>query len=274
MLNVTLIVPTYKDPQSLKLILDALELQTYSAFEVIIAEDDNSQEVIKLLASATYRYPIKHYSHEDRGNRKAKAVNAAIAMSEGKYIITIDGDTIPYSTFIQAHVALSKEKTALCGRRLNLGDGISLALRSGSLQVKDIEHHFLRYLKHLVDDKARHIEQGIYLKPHSLIQRIFSCSNNNAHILASNFSCFKSDLLEVNGIDEDLPFAPCRDDTDLEWRLKAIGVNMVSCKYSAILLHLNHGRSDRRDEERINLELIAQKQLENRYCVSNGIMKT
>ena len=44
-MKVSVIVPTYKDTQALELILDALKLQTYKDFEVIVAEDDDSDEV-------------------------------------------------------------------------------------------------------------------------------------------------------------------------------------------------------------------------------------
>ena len=46
---VSLIIPTYKDVEALSLILDALVIQTYTDFEVIVAEDDNSLEVAHYL---------------------------------------------------------------------------------------------------------------------------------------------------------------------------------------------------------------------------------
>lgn len=272
-MKASLIIPTYKDTVALGLILEALESQTYRNFEVIIAEDDNSSETKKLLEHLNLSYVIKHYSHEDKGNRKPKAVNASIAMSEGEYIIMIDGDTIPYSTFIDAHVRLAEPKKALCGRRVNLGDKVSQDLRLGTKKISDIEHHFFSNYRYLKEDNSRHLEQGIYLKPNSLLQKFVSKLDKNTHILASNFSCYKSDLLEVNGIDEALPFAPNRDDTDLEWRLKAIGVEMKSCKFSANLLHLNHPRNDRDQEGLKNLEIIYEKQRHNEFRCQDGIIK-
>jgi len=273
-MKVSLIVPTYKDTIALRLILEALELQTYKNFEVIVAEDDNSSETKNLIASLHPSYSIKHYSHDDMGNRKPTAVNASIAMSEGDYIIMIDGDTIPYSTFIDAHVRLSESKKALCGRRVNLGDNVSSDLRTGIKNIGDIEHHFIASLKYLKADNSRHLEQGIYLKPNSMLQKIVSKLDKNIHMLASNFSCYKSDLVAVNGIDEALPFAPNRDDTDLEWRLKAIGVEMKSCKFAANLLHLNHPRNDRAEEGAKNLEIIYEKQKSNEFRCQHGIIKT
>ena len=98
-MKVSLIIPTYKDTVALKLILDALEFQTYKNFEILISEDDDSIETKLLLKNYKSSYEITHYSHENIGNRKPKAVNNCIVLSKGDYIILIDGDTIPFTTF-------------------------------------------------------------------------------------------------------------------------------------------------------------------------------
>lgn len=271
-MKVSIIIPTYKDPVALKLILEALEKQTYKNFEVIVAEDDNARETKELIENFIASYSIKHYSHPDHGNQKPVAVNASIRMSDGEYIIMIDGDTIPYSTFIESHVSLAEPKKGLCGRRVNLGDKVSSDLRNGIKSVSDIEHAFFQHYKYLQDDNSRHLEQGIYLKPNSWLQKWLSKKDKNIHIVASNFSCFKSDLLDVNGIDASLPYAPSRDDTDLEWRLKAVGVEMKSCKFCANLLHLNHSRNERLSEDMENRKIIAEKQKRNQFYAEVGIV--
>ena len=272
-MKVSVIIPTYKDTVALKLILDAFEYQTYKDFEIVIAEDDNSIETKNLLNSCKYGYVIKHYFHEDNGNRKPKAVNSAIKMSEGVYIIFIDGDTIPYSTFIENHVELSEKNTCLCGRRVNLGDKVSRELRENKISALYIERHYLKLYPYLFNDNIRHYEQGFVFKPNKFIEKLINKMNKNKTILASNFSCYRDKLMEVNGIDESLPYAPSRDDYDLQWRLEYIGVTMRSCKYCANLLHLNHSRTDRSKEDAFNKTLIETKKLQNEYRVKNGILK-
>ncbi|HIM75466.1 MAG TPA: glycosyltransferase, partial [Campylobacterales bacterium] len=124
-MKVSIIIPTYNDNQALTLILDALQLQTYKDFEIIVAEDNNSFETKELLEKYISLYMITHISHENMGNRKAIIMNRALEVANGKYIICIDGDTIPFSTFIEHHVSLSGENTILCGRRVNLGTKVS-----------------------------------------------------------------------------------------------------------------------------------------------------
>lgn len=271
-MRVSLLIPTYQDEVALRLILEALLMQTYKNFEVIIVEDDNSLNIKKIIEDFPY-LDIKHVSHENKGNRKAIIMNRALAIALGEYIIFIDGDTIPYSTFIESHVLSSAKKVVLCGRRVNLGDNVSLDLREGKIKAIELEKKYFRYYIYLNKDNIRHYEQGFYFKVNGFLQTLLSKYNKNAHILASNFSCYKEDIYIVNGFDEDLPFAPNRDDTDLEWRMVAIGCKMKSIKYCANMFHLNHLRSDRGEEESINMEIIFKKKENKEYIAKNGIKK-
>jgi len=272
-MKVSLLIPTYKDLGALKLILQSLEKQTYKDFEVLVAEDDESTEVKNFLENYESTFIIKHLFHENIGNRKAIIMNKALLKSDGAYIIFIDGDTIPYSTFIASHVALSEVKTVLCGRRVNLGDKVSLKLRSNKLTAFDLEKKYFRHYFYINDDNVRHYEQGIHFKPNWFIQKLLTKYNKNAHILASNFSCFKEDIFSVNGFDEALPYAPNRDDTDLEWRMIGLGCKMKSVKFCANMFHLNHERTDRTEEEKVNMEIILKKQQRHEYVAKNGIEK-
>ncbi len=270
----TVIVPTYKDVGALALIMEALEQQTWRNFEVIIAEDDNADATREFVSSLKVSFPVTHFSHEDFGTiRKAKAVNSAVRLSKGEYLIYIDGDTIPFSTFVEAHVRLATPRTVLCGRRVNLGEKVSTDLRAGRVKALDLEHAYLRHYFYLNRDNIRHYGQGLYFKPNSALQRLLAHFDDNIHILASNFSCFKEDMLAINGSDEDIPGGPGVDDTDVEWRIKAHGVTLKSCKYCANLFHLNHPRSDRKDAFEKNLEIIRQKKTREEIVCRNGIRK-
>ena len=269
---VSVIVPTYKDTQALKLILDALQLQTYKNFEVIIAEDNDSDEVKSFLNNYSCEFEIKHLFHEDNGNRKAVIMNKALLHVRGEYIIFIDGDTIPYTTFIESHVALSEPKTILCGRRVNLGDKVSSDLREGKISAYELEKKFLKYYSYIKNDNSRHYEQGLRLKPRSLLYTIISKLNKNVHILGSNFSCYKREIYAINGFDEDI-IGGSKDDVDLEWRFVANGCQLKSCKYCANLFHLNHARNSRTQEIHIAAQQMDKNRLANKFVCDNGIEK-
>ena len=271
---ISVIVPTYKDINALELILDALKLQTYKNFEVIVAEDDDSDEIREFLKNYSSEYVIKHFSHEDRGWRKAKAFNGAIGLAEGSYLIFFDGDCLPYSTFVEAHMILSETNKVLCGRRVNTGNKITKELREGSVTVNEIENKFILFWSKFKKDKARHIEQGLYLFPKSAFYKfIIKYLDKKSKLVGCNFSVFKSDMLKINGFDESYPSVNVADDVDIEWRLNTIGVKNKSCKYAANLIHLNHTRKDRREAHRQNYNLMLDKQSKNQYFCHDGIVK-
>lgn len=273
-MRVSVLIPTYKDIQALELILDALQLQTYKNFEVIIAEDDDSLEVQELLQNYNAGYVVKHYSHEDNGWRKAKALNGAVGMSEGEYLIFFDGDCIPYSTFVEGHVVLSEESKVLCGRRVNTGDDLTKKLRQKEINIQGIENNFFAYWSQFKKDHARHIEQGIYLFPKSFFYKmIIKLLDKRVRLVGCNFSVFKKDFLAINGFDESYPSGDVADDVDVEWRLNAIGVKNKSCKYAANLIHLNHSRKDRKQQHDSNLKIMHEKQKNNEFFAKAGINK-
>ena len=271
-MRVSLFIPTYRDIRALELILDALKIQTHRDFEVIVAEDDSSVEVKEFLKNYSADFSIKHFSHENQGNRKAVILNKALSKTEGKYLIFIDGDTIPYTTFIASHVALSASKTVLCGRRVNLGEAVSTKLRKKELSAFELEKHFLFKMRYLLKAKTRHYEQGIYLKPNGLLQKIVGKFNKNVHILGSNFSLFKEDMFAINGFDEDI-VGGSKDDVDLEWRLVDNGCTLKSAKYCANLFHLHHSRASRVEDERYAKEQMHKNRQEKKFICSNGIEK-
>jgi len=127
-MKVSLIAAVYKDIQALDLIVEALKKQTYKNFELIVAEDNDS-ELMKEFISNVKDIEVKHTYQEDRGVRKSRSVNNAIMKASGDYLIFIDGDCVPYTTFIESHVKLSKKSVALSGRRFNLGPFFSSKLR-------------------------------------------------------------------------------------------------------------------------------------------------
>ena len=271
----SVIIPAYKDARALELILAALVRQTCQSFEAVVAEDDESPQIKAVIETFKDRLKLKHFHHPDVGSTtKPTAVNRAVAMSEGDYLIYIDGDTVPSSTFVDAHVRLARPKTALCGRRVNLGEATSQAIREGALDPYELEKHYFRYAMQLKNDGTRHIEQGIYLRPNSWLQKMVASSNKNLHLLGSNFSCWREDMFAINGSDEDMPPGAGTDDVDIEWRLQAVGVQIRSCKNAANLFHLYHPRNDNRAErsER-NRRIIAQKKAANAYRCANGIVK-
>ena len=271
-MTTSIIIPTYKDTCALKLILDALQLQTYKDFEVIIAEDNDSIDMINFLTHYKSDLRIRHFSQHDSGNQKAMILNKSLSNINSDYIIFIDGDTIPYTTFIQSHIELAEPKTILCGRRVNLGDKVSKDLRDGKTTSLKLEQSYFMNYKYINNDNNRHYEQGIRFKPTSFFYKLINNKDSNIHILGSNFSCFKKELDEINGFDENI-IGGSKDDVDLEWRFKMNGCKFKSAKFCANLFHLNHPRYSRVDDEEIAKNQMNKNKKNKRFICTNGIIK-
>ena len=244
-MKVSIIVAVYKDVEALSLIVSALKLQTYKNFELIVAEDGNAEEMKKFVSSIN-GIDVKHTTQEDRGVRKARSQNNGILASSGEYLIFIDGDCIPYSTFIAGHVALCEQNTLLSGRRVNLPASYSSNLRDGKVLAYDIESNYFRYISFVLDKSIRY-KQGLYFDPEGMLYKLLSQREISTSILGCNFSCFKKEMLAMNGFDESYGETAISDDVDLEWRFTSLGLTFKSCKNVANMLHLDHSAHNRGD---------------------------
>lgn len=240
-LRISLIAAFYKDINALKLIIDSLRSQDYDNFELIVAEDNNSPAIEAYLQTIT-DMDIIHTRQNDIGIRKSRSQNNAIIKSTGDYLIFIDADCIPYRTFVSAHAKLAEKGCVLSGRRVNTGPKVSSLIRNRKINTSTLEHFFILGIPMLLLDGASHISQGLYFDPNeSIYKKVLSCrAKTNTNILGCNFSCFKSDMLAIDGFDESYGQLALPDDTDIQWRFKAYGLRLKSCKMAANVFHLHH----------------------------------
>jgi glycosyltransferase involved in cell wall biosynthesis len=268
-MRVSVIIAVYKDIEALSLIIEALKQQTYKNFEVVIAEDGDNAAMRDYVATIK-GLDIKHTTQEDSGVRKARSQNNGIIASRGEYLIFIDGDCIPYTTFIEAHVALAAQRTVLSGRRVNLSDSLTQKIKAGVVKIIDIEKHFYKYIV-LAFEKNSKYEYGIYLSPTGWLYPLVSkFRKRNTSILGCNFSCFREDMIALNGFDEGYGETSLSDDTDLDWRFRSFGLEIKSCKNVANQLHLWHSYNER-DIGSFYWEKMVKNKEVNRFVCENGV---
>lgn len=257
-LTLSIIISYYKNIKNIKAILNALIFQTDKHFEVIVSEDDNANETKELIKKYSSKLNIKHVYHEDKGFRKNISLNKSIVLSKSDALVFVDGDCIPNKHFVYQYKKNIKEGTFLIGRRVLLNEKISNKI----LQLK--EAYKPNLLKLLFNSKA--FEDGIYLpflKARVLKRKLCGC----------NWAVYKSDIVEVNGFDEDYLNAGVGEDVDIEWRLKANGVKPKSIRNLAIVYHLFHKRSYSTNKVQENYKLFEKKQKDNFIFCKNGINK-
>lgn len=242
---ISIIITVYKDLEALKIVLKALQRQTYRKFEVIIAEDAEDNEIVEFIKNYNSFFEIQHISHEDVGRTKTLIQNKAIKIARGEYLIFIDGDVIPYTTFIEAQVKMAKPKQILAGRRVNLNAFVSNLLRKNKLDPLWIEKLYFIFAFYFMFDKESRYEQGFYISTNSFFYKKFLMKRKrNVSILGCNWSCFKMDFMNINGFDLDYNDSSIGEDTDLDWRFEMAGYSIVSSKNIANVLHLYHPKSD------------------------------
>lgn len=272
-MKVSLIIAVYKDVEALSLIIGSLRHQTYKNFEVIVAEDGEDERMSEFVASVK-DLDIKHTTQEDLGIRKTRSLNNGILVSTGEFLVFIDGDCIPYSTFLESYVKIAEEGFVFSGRRANLGPKYSNMLRNKAITSLYLESRFVvNYIFIALDSKEGHTEDGLYFSPDGWIYNKFIKNRKaSTSILGCNYACFKKDIIAINGYDEGYGETAIGDDTDLEWRFKALGCKIKSAKNVANVFHLYHSRSFRnRIDTNKYFEIFKENKLNNKFICTFGL---
>lgn len=243
----SLIVSYYRSLHNLRLILQALNKQSYKAFELIIAEDDESIELHDFLTNheKDFTFPIVHVHQPDLGFRKCRILNDAIRCSSGDFLVFIDGDCIPHRHFMLEYSKIASENFIFIGRRVLLDESISRKLLKHKISVPP---SFFQ----LLISTSRKRKEAIYFP-------WFNLHLKQRGMKGMNWGIGKKHMLEINGYDEDYEHAGVGEDVDVFWRLRAIGLQPRSMKNKAIVYHLYHPRSYSDEGVRANYHLLDEK---------------
>src|SRR4051812_36128877 len=116
---ISLIISTYKWPEALAKVFRAVARQTILPGEIIIADDGSTGPTRHLIEEWQGRLgtPLHHVWQEDRGFRKTRILNQALALAGGDYVVFLDGDCVPHARFIEDHAALAEPGCWVQGRR-------------------------------------------------------------------------------------------------------------------------------------------------------------
>lgn len=269
----TIIISVYKDTEALGFILESLERQTLLPDEIIISEDGESNEMSEFISNQKNRFPhLIHLTQTDDGWRKNIAMNNSIKAAKNEYLIFIDGDCVPYSTFIQGHVENAKKRVVLCGKRFELGPNFTDKIKNRQLSMMALEKKFLWYLPWMVKDNARHVEEGFYFPSNSFLSNI--SKRYVRYIIGCNFSCYKEDFLSINGFNETYRLPSVGEDIDLGWRFRGLGIELKSCRNNACMMHLWHKKRFAKEEGIINNKILKVNFDNNTFVCKNGIIKS
>ncbi|APY09187.1 glycosyl transferase family 2 [Winogradskyella sp. J14-2] len=248
----SVIISTYNQPKWLALVLHSYNIQTESNFELIIADDGSDEETKVVIDTFSKQTDLNviHVWQEDKGFRKTKILNKAIVVSNSEYLIFTDGDCIARADFVETHLKLKQSNCALSGGYFKLTKTLSLSIN-----------------KAIVDSQKCFDKQWLLIKgqPKTFKLNKLTTSKIKAIVLNAltptkatfdgmNVSCYKKDIMAVNGFDERMQYGG--EDREVGERMMNNGVRFKQVRYSAICVHLHHERPYKNEEaEALNLKI-------------------
>lgn len=241
----SLLTPTYNWPEALELLLKSVQHQSHLPDEVIIADDGSTPETKGLIDRFKKEFPVPliHIWHEDKGNRKPRIMNKAIARATYDYIIEIDGDIIMNRHFIKDHLQFSEKGFYLYGSRVN------------------IKRDFLEQLFHKKNLEFHFFSKGIQKRGRTLRAPMFTkfikpVEERSRKLRGCNMSFWREDFIKVNGFNENLVGWGI-DDSEMIQRLHNIGIKGKRLKFAGIAYHIYHKEQSKSHID-INLEIEKQ----------------
>lgn len=242
----SVIIAVYNRFDWLRLILDALRMQTFSNFEVVIADDGSDDKTIKQIIEYSNQYPelrIVHAWHDDKGWRKNTALNNAVRKSAGEYLIFIDGDCIPHKAFVEDHIRLARRGIVMGGRRIESDKPLSDMMEN----FKELPENYFCLARRKILCSVFNTSFGKTLSQlrRSLRFPIIAgkpLGIKNQGILGANFGIYRSDLERVNGFDERYRHPGTGEDVDLDLRLENAGISHRKASHYALMIHRCHER--------------------------------
>src|SRR5882672_4445449 len=105
---VSIIVPTYKSAKTLTACLQSIKDQTYPAIEVIVVDNNSTDNTAEIARAFTKHVYI-------RGPERSAQRNYGVQVSKGKYVVIIDSDMELGPKVIEACVATTESSQQIGG---------------------------------------------------------------------------------------------------------------------------------------------------------------
>lgn len=258
LLKCSLVTPTYNWPEALNLLLKSVLNQTHLPDEVIIADDGSIEETTELIKTFQDKFPtpLIHVWHQDKGNRKPRIMNKAIAKAKHDYIIEIDGDIIMHPEFIKDHLRFAKKGQYLYGSRVNIQKEFLPDLFS---EEKIMFNYFSKGIK----KRGRTVHLPLLTHLYKPVKK------RSRKLRGCNMSFWRDDFIKVNGFNEELVGWGI-DDSEMIQRLHNIGILGKRLKFAGIAYHIYHSEQSKSHIE-INLEIEKRAEKKKLTTIKKGV---
>ncbi len=263
---VSVVFPTFDQPQALAFALLGYQRQSFTDFEVVVA-DDGSDEATRAVIEEfrrTSAFPVKHVWQENRGFRKPRIVNEGVRASEGRLLVFSDGDCIPHRDFLRAHAEAVGPGAFATGASVVLGAEYCRTLTREAVRAGDYERQ-VGWGTRLAFLWTHAVRNGL---------GVLFGKTGRPKILGRNVSVDREVFYAINGFDENYDGFG-KEDSDLRNRLRRHGARPVSLWTRAWVYHVDDSADPVRRVPRIprttNLEYYRRPDTPVR-C-ENGLVK-
>lgn len=242
--KVSIIIPVYNRAKNIFYVLEALKIQTFKEFEVIIADDgstDNTKEVVEgFKDNLNIRYA---YCGDNKGFRAARTRNIGLSKARGELIIFLDSDVIVPPEFIDFHISAHKKYNNILVN--------SFVYRMKEYKTDDLgltPTEFIQKHKNNLDDDSKH-KYNIFDKP----------PIEEGYYLDSNALSIKSEHIITEGFDAEFTGWGL-EDTELGYRFIHKGFKFLFIKDGVESYHIHHTvRETKQEEKNKNWEKLRRK---------------
>lgn len=242
---ISVIVTTYNWPAALELCLASLFAQTDHDFEVIIADDGSTITNQAQVQAFCKERPvtIQYVHHDDQGFRAGTIRNKAVAISQGEYLLFIDGDCVLRPDFISRHRQLAATGRFVPGNRVLLSESFTQEVieKHIPLHQKPLSYFFSLYLQKKINRIS-----ALILLPLGFLRELQP--NKWQKAMTCNLALWKNDFLRVNGFDEQFE-GWGYEDSDLVIRLIHAGIKRKEGRFAVPVLHLWHPHNDKTKQD-------------------------
>jgi len=230
---VSLIVPTFERPESLRLVLTSIEFQSGLSdgdVEIVVADDgsrDCTEDVVDRFRAKS-RFPVRFTTHAHDGFQLARTRNDGVRASSAPYLVFLDGDCVAPRHHVLQHVRRSRPKTVMAGYCYYLDPVTSARIDERAIETAAFEQWVTaEQTKQLtrMDWKARFY--AVIRHP------------RRPKLYGGDFGIWRRDYESVNGFNEEFTGWGCEDD-EFRIRLKRAGVRVRSILRWTRTYHLWH----------------------------------
>lgn len=238
---ISVVLTTYNRSETIAVVLAALQQQTDTDFEVVIADDGSRPEHRARIAESAARcaFPVACVWHPDVGFTVSRARNLGVAQSRGSYLVLLDGDCVPDTDFIAQHRRLMQSACLVNGSRCLLSPRFTQQVISGAATA--VGQRYSYWLQRWRAGDASKIAPLLRMPDMSL--RLESGFRWRG-IRSCNMGVWRADFERVNGFDTSF-HGWGHEDADLVLRLFHAGIRRKNGFFATEVFHLWHEEASR-----------------------------